>query len=138
MKVAPAKSVAGRDRGADRLDLVDDPGHLRRNPRLIDPNRRDDVGHRVALPLADEGAVDRQPGDRVEDLDRRFRRREQRGAVDERRAAEVGHDRVTALDRIFERQGRRPAGAERGRVGQEVVAARSEPPPMPKKPRSLA
>ena len=79
------------------------------------------------------GAVDRQPGDRVEDLDRRFRRREQRRALDECRTAEVGHDRITALDRIFERQGRRPAGAERGRVGQEVrrgpvrAAADAEP-----------
>ena len=44
-----------------------------------------------------------------------------------------GHDRITPLDRVFERQGRRPAGAERGRVGQEVrrgpvrAAADAEP-----------
>ena len=48
-------------------------------------------------------------------------------------AADVGHDRITTLDRFFERQGRRPAGAEGGRVGQEVrrgpvrAAADAEP-----------
>src|SRR5215217_8068666 len=68
-EVRAGKEVAGRDRVADHRDLVDETGELCRTPRLIDPNRRDDVGHRVALPLADEGAVDRQPGDRVEDLD---------------------------------------------------------------------
>src|SRR5829696_10038396 len=64
------KDVAGRDGGANRRDLVDYTRQLCRTPRLIDPNRRDDVGHRVALLLADESAVDRQPGDRIEDLDR--------------------------------------------------------------------